>query len=131
MSNHIHIILRSSNNNLSNTIRDFKRHTSKAIISHIENNNESRKKWMLNVFKFEASKHKRNDEYQVWTHENHAEILYSNEFIAEKVNYIHNNPVRAGIAAKPEDYLYSSAVNYADGDGLLEIILVSLPMKTL
>jgi putative transposase len=31
--------------------------------------------------------------------------LYSPKFIREKMDYLHNNPVRAGIVEKPEDYL--------------------------
>ena len=40
--------------------------------------------------------------------------IFSNKFIKQKVEYIHNNPVRAGIVENPWDYLYSSARNYAD-----------------
>ena len=51
-------------------------------------------------------------------------------FIKEKVNYIHNNPVRAGIVENPEDYMYSSARNYADMDSVIEIVKVTLRWKT-
>ena len=33
--------------------------------------------------------------------------------IDQRLEYIHNNPVEAGIVLSPEDYLYSSAINYA------------------
>jgi hypothetical protein len=62
-----------------------------------------------NLFEFAAKQHKRNEKYQVWTHENHAETAYGNQFIHSKMNYIHENSVRAGIVEKAEDYLYSSA----------------------
>ncbi|MDD5571979.1 MAG: hypothetical protein PHD97_12585 [Bacteroidales bacterium] len=42
------------------------------------------------------------------------------------MEYIHNNPVRAGIVQYPEQYLYSSARNYADMESLLEVITVDL-----
>jgi hypothetical protein len=43
----------------------------------------------------------------------------------QKLNYIHNNPVEAGIVLSPEHYLYSSAVNYADlPEKLLDVILI-------
>jgi len=70
-------------------------------------------------------------EFQVWTHENHAIEVYGNSFVQTKVEYIHDNPVRAGIVNKAEDYKYSSAANYADREGLLEIIPVSLNWKTI
>jgi len=38
-----------------------------------------------------------------------------------KLNYIHENPVRAGWVEEPEHYLYSSARNYAGLNALLEI----------
>jgi hypothetical protein len=39
----------------------------------------------------------------------------------QRINYIHENPVRAGIVANAEDYLYSSARNYSEMDSILEI----------
>jgi hypothetical protein len=85
---------------------------------------------MLKVFKEAAYKHKRNSDYQVWTHENHAEILYSNKFIEQKLDYIHQNPVRSGIVEKPEEYRYSSARAYAELESLLEIIKLERILKT-
>jgi REP element-mobilizing transposase RayT len=89
MSNHLHLIANSSNGNLSEIVRDFKKFTCKKIIETIDNfQGESRREWMLNRFKFNASHHKANKNYQVWTHENHAVHLYSNEFFREKIKYI-------------------------------------------
>lgn len=130
MSNHIHLIANSPDGHLSETLRDFKKFTAKSIISTIIDGNESRREWMLNRFSFNANRHSRNENFQFWTHENHAEILYSNDFIQEKLEYLHNNPVRASIVEKPEDYLYSSARNYADMDGLLEIAYIYPKWKT-
>lgn len=129
MSNHIHIIANSSEGKLSDTIRDFKKFTSRVIIENVKEGNESRKNWMLNQFKFAASKHSRNENYQFWTHENHAIELRTPDFIREKIEYIHNNPVRAGIVEKPEDYLYSSARNYANGVSVFNVITIDLPWK--
>jgi len=121
MSNHIHLLVSSDTNNLSDTLRDFKSYTSKKIIESIENEIESRKEWMLFMFKRAAIKHKRNTAYQFWTHENHAEEIFSNTFVSQKIDYIHNNPVRAKIVQFPEEYLYSSARNYAGLDSLLQV----------
>jgi REP element-mobilizing transposase RayT len=129
MSNHIHMIVRSEKHGLSNVLHDFKSFTSKTILTEIEESTESRKDWMLKLFKNAAYKHKRNSDYQFWTHENHAELLFSNSFIEQKLDYIHNNPVRAGIVHNPEDYKYSSAIDYADGKGLLDIILIQRQLK--
>jgi len=112
--------------NLSQIIADFKKFTSKKIIETIQTENESRRDWMLNLFTFEATKHTRNKTYQFWIQDNHPIEVYSNKFIKQKVEYIHNNPVRAGIVEKAEDYLYSSARNYADMENLLEVIKVDM-----
>ncbi len=96
MSNHLHLLLKSNTSELSSTIRDFKSFTSKKIIEAIELGNESRKERMLNLFKSAAFKPKRNTVYQFWTHENPAEIMFSNKFLEQKLSYIHNNPVRSG-----------------------------------
>jgi REP element-mobilizing transposase RayT len=90
MSNHIHLLLQSKSDNLSEILRDFKSYTSKKLIESVENDTESRREWMLFMFKRAAIKHKRNTEYQFWTHENHAEIIYSEKFISQKIDYIHN-----------------------------------------
>src|SRR4030042_3866451 len=103
MSKHVHLIAQSNIGKLSDTIRDIKKHTSKKIIDTIQTILESRKDWMLNQFSYNARQHSRNKTYQIWTHENHAVYLYGQEFIREKVDYLHNNPVRSGLVEKPED----------------------------
>ena len=130
MSNHMHMLVRSATGNLSTTIRDFKKYTSKKIIDFLIDGNESRSDWMLRMFKYAASRRKNQSTYQVWTNDNHAEEIFSNIFIAEKVNYIHNNPVKAGIVQFPEEYIYSSAKYYAGEDCVLNVIPVSLRWKT-
>jgi putative transposase len=124
MTNHVHVIWRASNDNLSDVARDFKKFTARKIIETVQAGTESRQDWMLKRFEFAASSHVRNSIHQFWTHENHAVELFSNQFIEQKFNYIHQNPVRAGWVENPEDYLYSSARNYAGLSGLMEIDFV-------
>ncbi|MEZ5001577.1 MAG: transposase [Chitinophagales bacterium] len=122
MSNHIHCILSSPEGKLSDTIRDLKRHTSKFILESVDSTKESRRDWMLHQFKYYASRHTRNENYQLWTHENHPiEIVLSSNMFDQRLNYIHENPVRAGVVELPEEYLYSSARDYAGKKGLIEI----------
>ena len=121
MSNHIHLMARSVVGDLSGFIRDFKNHTSREFFKVINGNTESRKDWMMMVFQYHG-KQKIDQVNQIWTHENHAELIYSQKFIEQKIEYIHQNPVRAGIVTTPVDYLYSSARNYADLDSLIDVI---------
>ncbi len=131
MSNHVHLLVQSNSGQLSNTIRDFKSYTSKKFIQCIEQNKESRSEWLLNVFKQAASMHKRNSHYQVWTHENHVVHVYSDKFVMQKLDYIHMNPARAGLVRQPEDYIYSSACNYAGESAVLaEVEVLTLTVKT-
>ena len=69
---------------------------------------------MMFPFKMVVRQHQRNEQYQVWTHENHAVEISSfvKDMGRRKMDYIHNNPVRAGWVEKAKDYLYSSARNY-------------------
>jgi hypothetical protein len=63
--------------------------------------------------------------YQFWRHDNKPIELWSNKVIAEKIGYIHNNPVEAGLVIYPEDYLYSSARDYSGEKGILEGVIVA------
>ena len=114
MSNHIHLIVNAEHGNLSKVLGEMKTHTSKHFVESIFSGGESRREWMLKLFSDAASRHKRNVNYQVWTHENHAEECFSPSFTFQRVKYIHENPVRAGIVEREEDYLYSSARDYAE-----------------
>lgn len=125
MPNHIHMIIsRNRKSTLSEIMRDFKRYTSIEIVKTIENTNESRKKWIINIFKETAGKIKRVENYKVWHDGNHPVELDSNYLIEQKLEYIHENPVKAGFVWEAEHYVYSSATDYAGGKGLLDVELL-------
>jgi REP-associated tyrosine transposase len=127
MSNHVHLIASAKDNNLSDIVRDFKKFTSKQIIKAImENSQESRKEWMLAVFRKAGEANSRNNQYQFWRQDNQPREVYSPAFVFQKLNYIHNNPVEAGIVGSPEDYLYSSAMDYHKTRkfGLLDLVFM-------
>jgi REP element-mobilizing transposase RayT len=123
MTNHIHMIVgRSGECNIEDIIRDFKKYTSVHICRAIEDNpQESRRSWMLNTFGTAADESSKHQKYKFWQNEYHPVELFSNDVIDQKVNYLHQNPVKAQIVDAAEDYLYSSARNYAGRKGLLEV----------
>ena len=123
MSNHVHLIVSVDEGfTVSDFIRDCKKFTSKKILHEIENSGiESRKGWMLHQFKYYASLHTRNEKYQLWEQDNHPIELSSPAFIQQKIDYIHDNPVAAGLVYKAEDYIYSSASNYAGIDQIIDV----------
>ena len=133
MTNHVHLVVKSQGDyKLSDVIRDFKKYTSKKIIDQIENEPESRREWMLNLFKYSGKGSSRHKNYKFWQSGNHAIELYSPRFLWDKVMYIHNNPVEAGFVSLPEDWLYSSAGNYVGSERLVinEIECLSPPLRT-
>jgi len=124
MPSHLHLIIsEQQNQNLSDIIRDFKKHTSKQIVSEIAKINESRE-WMLNRFKFLGSINPKIILAKFWRDGYHPILLESNRFLEQKLNYIHENPVESGLVTEPQYYNYSSAVNYAGGIGLLEVVFL-------
>lgn len=116
MTNHVHLIARAQEGFLlSNILRDFKKHTSKLLIKTIkENQQESRRAWILEIFRNAGENNNANCSFQFWQQDNHPIEIWSEKIILQKLNYLHNNPVVAGIVRHPEDYLYSSARNYCD-----------------
>ncbi len=122
MTNHMHLIVRSRNGTLSDTLRDFKKYTSRKISDTVVSSAESRREWMLHRFEWNAATNMRSTNRQVWTHENHAIYIETKSFFDEKLNYIHQNPVRAGWVELAEHYLYSSARSlYYDLPGLVDV----------
>ena len=110
MPSHIHMICSAKDGNAGKIIKDFKSFTAKEIIRLIENNpQESRKEWLLYLFKYFAKGNGGHSNFQLWQHGSHPISLESNEWIEEKTNYIWYNPVKAGIVAEPQHYVYSSA----------------------
>jgi putative transposase len=106
MSNHMHLIVKAKNENLSAVIRDFKKFTAKAIVKAIvENPAESRKSWLLFTLT-------RSSKIQFWQKGYHGKEIFSDEFFESKLTYIHENPVKAGIVNKEEGYILSSAGDY-------------------
>ncbi|HPF65440.1 transposase [Lentimicrobium sp.] len=125
MPSHLHMICQAAEPvKLSDILRDFKSFTSKEIINQILEGSESRKEWLLKLLSSKQSKHDKGNKFQVWQPGNHAKVLYSNRFIYEKLNYIHQNPVKDLIVEKPEDYLFSSARNYAELSSFLDVVVL-------
>ena len=123
MSNHVHFIMSAHDGfKLSDILRDFKKHTSVKIIETIKANEfERRRKWMLSIFRMHGKANPRNETHQFWQQHNAPIELVNNEMIDQRLNYIHNNPVKAGIVEYPEEYIFSSARNYSDQAGLVNI----------
>ena len=125
MPSHVHLVFSAKNNDPQILLGRFKEYTSKRLIKEISDNiQESRKEWMLWMFKRAASKSSNVRHYQFWQHDNHPIELWSAEVIQQKVDYLHDNPVSAGFVNEAHHWKYSSAIDYADGKGLIKTELV-------
>lgn len=84
MTNHVHLIVRSLTSQLSFTLRDFKKFTSRRIVDLVRREPESRREWMLHRFQWNAGRYKDDTEHQVWIHGNHPIAIVTNPFFAQK-----------------------------------------------
>ncbi|MBT7589861.1 MAG: transposase [Candidatus Scalindua sp.] len=119
LDNHVHLIC--SADNLTQIIKYFKSHTAREIIKAAE---VDRKKWLLNQLEFYKKKYKKDSKHQVWQEGYHPQIITEEDIFKQKVEYIHNNPVKKGLVEDVEHWIYSSAKNYLCGEGRIEIDLI-------
>ena len=114
MSNHLHAIVGAEGEHtLSDIWRDFKKFTSKEILRTLKTDpQESRQEWMLNRFEYAGKNDKKIKNYKFWQDGNHAQEIFLNDYFEQKLKYIHQNPVKAELVNRAEDYRYSSGVDY-------------------
>lgn len=128
MSSHIHLLITAKEGySLPDIIRDYKKFTSKQLTQAIQEIPESRKLWMLNRFKYEVERHKKNSNiiYKVWKSGYYGIECDQRIDAEQKLDYIHKNPVKQLIVADPVDYIYSSAPAYSGGERLVDIKLIT------
>ena len=109
MPNHVHTILSAVHKNLPDIVRDYKRFTSERISELLLQSQSER---LLAYFAAAARFEKKGNEAKVWKSGSHPEAIESGRFFDQKLNCIHENPVRKGFVRNPEEWLYSSARNY-------------------
>lgn len=108
MNNHIHLIWQPLFGHTPSSVQaSFMKYTAQQLKRSFINNNEN----ALDSFKV----NKYDREYQLWKREPLSIELVSQNLFMQKLEYIHYNPVSAGLCEKPEDYYYSSAKFYYDG----------------
>ena len=101
--------------NLSDITRDFKRFTSRKISKVLE---QQGRKELLMRFKNARKDNRARDisTYQVWQEGSHPEAIFTEKFAKQKIDYIHLNPVRAGMVKAADEWIYSSARAYLLGE---------------
>jgi REP element-mobilizing transposase RayT len=110
MPSHVHMIAEVQHGKLTAVMRDFKSYTAKKLIDLIQQHlQESRREWLLYMFEYYGKYNRHNSQYQFWIQNNHPIDLVSSQFIAQKVAYIQENPVKAGFVNESQNWIYSSA----------------------
>jgi REP element-mobilizing transposase RayT len=111
LDNHFHLIAKAPE--LSDTMAAIKKYTAREIVSLLSGQH---KDWMLNLFSYYKSRHKKDSQSQIWQEGSHPQLIISPEMLEQKIEYIHYNPVKRGVVKTPEAWVYSSARNYILGD---------------
>ena len=103
MLTHVHAILSAHDGaDLSAIIRDSRKFTAKQIVLRLLDDGNSLFDW---VFRDAARKDGRpQGSYKVWQSQSHPETLLSEKFVLQKLQYLHNNPVRKGLVELPEHW---------------------------
>jgi REP element-mobilizing transposase RayT len=107
LENHMHFILQSDN--LSKDIQRLKSFTAKKIINFLQQKNI---KTILEQLAFYKKSHKNQTHYQLWQEGCHPEIISTVGMMRQKIQYIHDNPVKRGYVDFSEHWRYSSYRNY-------------------
>ncbi len=110
MPNHIHMVANVTDGSLGEVLGKFKNYTSKRLYEMIAGNaQESRREWMIRAFDRAGKYNPLNTHHQFWQNGNYPVLLYTPAVIEQKIDYIHENPVRAGFVGSAHEFWYSSA----------------------
>ena len=125
MTSHVHMVIGSHGEKLEDIMRDMKRHTAEKLRAAIQQHpGESRKEWLLELMSRAGTANSNNRGFQLWQQDNHPIELTTPERKHQKLDYVHRNPVIAGIVEKPEEYTYSSAKDYCGKEGLIGLLFI-------
>jgi len=116
LENHLHLI--GSSNDLAKTMKKFKSFTAKELIELLQKQNV---KTILDQLAFYKKAHKQETTYQIWQEGIQPKLIQSEQMMIEKINYIHNNPIKRGYVDETKHWRYSSARDYEGVIGLIEI----------
>ncbi len=118
LENHIHWI--GVGPELSQCVAAFKSYTAFRILREMEKHGS---KTLLQELKYYKLKHKTDQQYQLWQEGSHPQMIQSDAMMWQKIEYIHNNPLRRRYVDDPTHWCYSSARNYAGQKGLLDVVM--------
>jgi putative transposase len=116
LENHFHAIAKADD--LAKEIGDFKSFTARQVIDRFISRGA---KDVLQQLRYYRAAHKSDREYQLWQEGYHPQEIQDDAMMWQKLEYIHNNPVRRGYVDEATQWRYSSARNYAKMAGLVPV----------
>jgi putative transposase len=125
MTSHVHMIMGTHDRPMEDILRDLKSFTSRRLKEELyQHPGESRRVWMVEMMERAGRENGNNRCWQLWQQHNQPIELSDNRMLDQRLDYLHRNPVEAGFVREPEDWQYSSALDYAGGKGLLEVMII-------
>ncbi|UCH79563.1 MAG: transposase [Candidatus Coatesbacteria bacterium] len=116
MPSHIHLILAFPNENrLSAVLRDFKKFTAYKLRKLMEADGNCKALEEL------RNPNGRTGVFRIWEPRFDDVAIYKPEALKTKIDYIHTNPVRAGLCSNPDQWPYSSARDHTGGSSALTV----------
>ena len=116
LENHLHLVAKSDD--IGKTMAKFKAHTARELIKLLV---DKKIDTILNQLRFYKKAHKTDREYQLWQEGIQPKLIQSENMMITKINYIHNNPIKRGYVDVASHWRYSSARDYEEINGLLEV----------
>ena len=103
LENHLHFI--ASAPTLADAVKSFKMHSARQLIDLLEQRGA---KPLLRAFRALKLRHKTKSQHQVWEEGSHPEQISNDGIMRQKLEYMHNNPVKRGLVPSPERWRWSS-----------------------
>jgi Transposase and inactivated derivatives len=109
MPDYVHLLV-FSQKPLEETLRLLNGISARRVIQYLKDNG-----FNSSLFKLRGQTRERNHKHSVWQHHPDSLEIFGENTFRQKVDYIHMNPVRAGLVANPLEYRFSSARLWAGG----------------
>jgi REP element-mobilizing transposase RayT len=110
LDTHFHAIMSAPD--LARVLADLKRHTARRIIERLET---ERCDWLLCQLREQRAPQKSESEHQVWQEGSHPQVIKTDAMMLQKLEYLHDKPVKRGLVASPKHWRYSSAHEWLPG----------------
>ena len=116
LENHLHMVVQSDD--LSKSMESFKKYTARQIIDLLKSRNVTT---ILDQLAFYKKAHKEDRDYQLWQEGIAPKLIQSDGMMVQRINYIHQNPVKRGYVDEAKHWRYSSARDYEENVGLIDV----------